>query len=248
MNKVIEIKNLTVRFRHRKAIQTALDDVSFSVNEGSTVGFIGPNGAGKTTTLHVLLGFIAPESGRATLFGESTRNPAARQRIGYLSEHPEFYRFMTGREFLDTAARLFGMPAAQRRGRTGELLELVNLSTHADKRIATYSRGMLQRIGIAQALINDPELLILDEPTNGMDPIGRLAIRSLIENLRAAGKTIFFSSHELSEIETICDEIIMINQGRIIRQGSVGELTSGHKSLEQYFIESISAEAEGVLS
>jgi ABC-2 type transport system ATP-binding protein len=233
----IEIDSLSVSFRHGKQIHQALDQVSFRVEAGKTVGFIGPNGAGKTTALHVLLGFLSPDEGHARLFGEDTSSPASRSQIGYLSEHPECYKYMTGREYLEMTAKLFGIPKADRKQRIDRLLEDVELTQHANKRIATYSRGMLQRIGLAQAMINDPELLILDEPTNGLDPLGRMRIRGIIEELKKKGKTIFFSSHELSEIETVCDEIIMIANGRIIRQGAVNELIGDRKNLEHYFLD-----------
>ncbi|MBN2162618.1 MAG: ABC transporter ATP-binding protein [Pontiellaceae bacterium] len=242
MNAVIEVSNLHVTFRHGKQVHHALNDVSFNIAAGTTVGFIGPNGAGKTTTLHILLGFIAPDSGSASLLGQDSRSAQARARIGYLSEHPECYKYMTGREYLDMTAKIFRIPKTERKERITRLLDEVELTNHADKRIATYSRGMLQRIGLAQALINDPELLILDEPTNGLDPIGRLKIRKLIEQLKAQGKTILFSSHELSEIETVCDEIIMIANGRIIRQGPVSELVSETENLEHYFLEALQQE------
>ena len=231
-------------FRHGKQVHKALDNVSFAVKSGSTVGFIGPNGAGKTTALHVLLGFIAPDSGSAQLLGQDSQSTLSRSRIGYLSEHPESYKYMTGREYLELTARLFGMTRKARQVRSNELLEEVELIDHAHKRIATYSRGMLQRIGLAQALINDPELLILDEPTNGLDPLGRLKIREIIKQLRARGKTIFFSSHELSEIETVCDEIIMIANGRIIQQGSVADLIGDKQNLEHYFLDALQAESK----
>jgi len=236
MTATIEVNDLSIAFRHGKKAHKALNRISFSVNEGRTVGFIGPNGAGKTTTLHILLGFLKPDSGTATLLGQNAASAKARSRIGYLSEHPEAYKFMTAREYLHMTGKLFGLKKAIRTQRVEELLKEVELQDHATKKIAAFSRGMLQRIGIAQALINDPELLILDEPTNGLDPIGRLKIRQLIEKLKAQGKTIFFSSHELSEIETVCDEIIMIADGSIIRQGSVKELTAGNSNLEQYFL------------
>ena len=220
-------------------MQKVLDDISFHVDAGKTVGFIGPNGAGKTTTLHILLGFLKPDAGTAEIFGEDTQSISSRNRLGYLSEHPECYRFLTAYEYLTMTARLFGLKRSERKDRIEHLLESVELQHHAKKAIGTFSRGMLQRIGIAQALINNPDLLILDEPTNGLDPVGRMKIRSLIESLKEQGKTIFFSSHELSEIETVCDEIIMISNGSIIQQGSVDALLSTGKSLEQIFLDSI---------
>ncbi|HSR87693.1 MAG TPA: ABC transporter ATP-binding protein, partial [Pontiella sp.] len=179
------------------------------------------------------------DNGRARLFGEDTSSPSSRSLIVYLSEHPECYKYMTGREYLDMTAKLFGIAKSDRKQRIDRLLEDVELTQHANKRIATYSRGMLQRIGLAQAMINDPELLILDEPTNGLDPLGRMRIRQIIEELKKQGKTIFFSSHELSEIETVCDEIIMIANGRVIRQGPVNELIGDKKNLEHYFIDAL---------
>jgi len=243
MKNILEVSNLCVAFRQGKHVHKALDNVSFAVKPGSTIGFIGPNGAGKTTTLHVLLGFVAPDSGSATLLGQDASTALSRSKIGYLSEHPESYKFMTGREYLEMTAKLFHIPKADRKQRIAELLEEVELSDHAHKKIAAYSRGMLQRIGLAQALINDPDLLILDEPTNGLDPIGRMKIRKLIEQLKARGKTIFFSSHELSEIETVCDEIIMIADGRIIKHGTLSELAGKGQSLEHYFLEALRQDA-----
>jgi ABC-2 type transport system ATP-binding protein len=189
-----------------------------------------------------LLGFIAPDSGTASLLGKETGTPESRSKIGYLSEHPESYKYMTGREYLNMTGKLFQIPKLDRKERINKLLEEVELSAHANKRIATYSRGMLQRIGIAQALINNPDLLILDEPTNGLDPLGRMKIRQIIEQLKAQGKTIFFSSHELSEIETVCDEIIMISNGHIIRQGLVSELLGQNENLEHYFLDALKNE------
>jgi ABC-2 type transport system ATP-binding protein len=242
MTTAIQINNLSVAFRHDRKTHLALDNITFEVPTGKTVGFIGPNGAGKTTTLHVLLGFVAPDSGTATLFGQDSQSTISRNKIGYLSEHPESYKFMTGREYLKLTARLFNIKGKQQKERIAELLDEVELTEHAHKKIGTYSRGMLQRIGLAQALINDPELLILDEPTNGLDPIGRLKIRQLIEQLKARGKTIFFSSHELSEIETVCDEIIMIANGKIIKQGTVADLVGDKRNLEHYFLEALQTE------
>jgi ABC-2 type transport system ATP-binding protein len=245
MTTAIEVNNLRVAFQHGRKTHIALDNISFRVTSGKTVGFIGPNGAGKTTTLHVLLGFVAPDSGSATLLDQDAQTAASRYQIGYLSEHPESYKFMTGKEYLKFTARLFNITGSQQKERVAELLEEVELTEHAHKKIGTYSRGMLQRIGLAQALINDPELLILDEPTNGLDPLGRLKIRQLIEQLKARGKTIFFSSHELSEIETVCDEIIMIAHGKIMQQGSVTELVGDKRNLEHYFLEALQSESKG---
>ncbi|MBI2438445.1 MAG: ABC transporter ATP-binding protein [Lentisphaerae bacterium] len=242
MANAIDIQGLVVEFaapRGRSAAVRALQGLSLSVAQGQVYGFLGPNGAGKTTTMHVLLGFIEATSGVARLFDEDTRRVIARRRIGYLPEHPEQYRFLTGRELLHMAGRLFGLRRAALRARVAELLALVGLETAADRRLATYSRGMLQRAGLAQALINDPDLLILDEPTSGFDPLGRLRIREIIVGARERGKTVFFSSHELSEVERVCDRVGILSGGRLVAEGSVAELVKAGESLEQYFIGAI---------
>jgi ABC-2 type transport system ATP-binding protein len=236
MEKPIEVDNLTVRFRHRGQTVTALDGVTLSVGAGEVVGFLGPNGAGKTTTMHVLLGFVAAAQGEARLFGADVRRSIARQRIGYLPEHPDTYRFLNGYELLTMAGQLFGLKGRALRQRIDDLLEQVDLKDAARRRIATYSRGMMQRIGLAQALINDPDLVILDEPTGGMDPIGRMQIRALIDDLRKRGKTVFFSSHELSEVELVCDHLVMLVGGRVVARGPADSLVEPGERLESYFL------------
>ena len=218
-----------------------MDGVSLTVPSGRVFGFLGPNGAGKTTAMHVLLGFTAANSGEALLFGTDVRRSIARQRIGYLPEHPDTYRFLTGRELLLKAGVLFLIPRKPLRRRVEEVLEMVDLRGAADRRIGTYSRGMMQRIGLAQSLINDPDLVILDEPTGGLDPIGRMAIRRIITGLRERGKTVFFSSHELSEVELVCDHIAILVGGRIVVEGSAAALVKPGESLERYFMEVVEA-------
>jgi ABC-2 type transport system ATP-binding protein len=239
MNKAIEIRDLSVSFRDRGRIVKALQGLTFSVDKGEVFGFLGPNGSGKTTTMLVLLGFIEPHAGCALMFGEDVRSRIARERIGYLPERAEAYPFLTGRELLYMAGSLFNVGRPALRSRVKELLDQLHLSEAADRRIATYSRGMLQRIGLAQALINDPDLLILDEPTGGMDPLGRMEIRKIIADLRTRGKTVFFSSHELSEVELVCDHVAIIANGRVAARGSVSELTTGSESLERYFLKTV---------
>lgn len=232
----IELEELVVGYPARSGRVDVLKGISLKVGQGQIVGFLGPNGAGKTTTIHVLLGFVEAASGSARLFGEDVRRSIARRRIGFLPEHPQTYGFLTGRELLRTAGRLFGMRGPSLKNRVEELLKIVDLETAADRRIGTYSRGMMQRIGLAQALINDPDLVILDEPTGGLDPLGRMQIRSIIGDLRSRGKTVFFSSHELSEVERVCDSVVMLVGGRIAAAGPVSELVKTSESLENYFL------------
>lgn len=240
----IETRDLTVVFSSRRGTVCALDRLSLKVETGQVFGFLGPNGAGKTTTMHILLGFIAPTAGQALLFGRDVRDSIARQRIGYLAEHPDTYRFLTGRELLYATGRLFLLPKELLRARVNETLEQVGLLHAADRRIATYSRGMMQRICLAQALINDPDLVILDEPTSGLDPIGRMEIRKIIAQLKSRGKTVFFSSHELSEVELVCDHIAILAHGRIVAQGSTSKLVAPNENLERFFMRVIKENRE----
>src|SRR5437763_10868873 len=240
MEPIIETRNLRVEYRSAKSRQPkkiAVKDLNLSIRAGEVFGFLGPNGAGKTTTMNVLLGFVNATSGAAFLFGVNVRQPIARQRIGYLPELTYYYKFLSAEELLRFYARIFGLPKAEAERRIDAVLKLVELE-HARKRpIKTYSKGMQQRVGLAQALINDPDLLILDEPTSGLDPLGRMKVREIIQRLKGEGKTVFFSSHELGEVETICDRVAIINQGELKVEGSVTELVAKHQAnLEQIFL------------
>ncbi len=237
----IDIQDLSVSFPGRSGVVHALQNLTLTVAPGTVYGFLGPNGAGKTTTLQVLLGFQEATSGTARLFGCPITQSIAREKIGYMSENPDTYPFLTGRELLTMAGRLFNLPSSVIRKRSTQLLEETGLCGAADQRIALYSRGMRQRICMAQALINDPELLILDEPTGGLDPLGRRDIRTLIAARKAAGKTIFFSSHELSEVELACDRIAILSKGRLIAEGPVNALVPPGESLERFFIKAVTA-------
>ncbi|MGI6086696.1 MAG: ABC transporter ATP-binding protein [Kiritimatiellia bacterium] len=236
MELAIEIQDLVVEFTTRHGRMRAVDGLNLSVPRGHVFGFIGPNGAGKTTTIHALLGFIAPSAGSLRVLGGDVRRAAARRRIGYMSERPEIYRFLSGRELLCNMGQLFNMSAAVARRRAGVLLGQVGLAEAADRLIAVYSRGMLQRLGLAQALMNDPELVILDEPTSGFDPLGRIEVRRIMEDLRTRGCTVFFSSHELSEVEKVCDSVGIITRGRLAASGALADLIRPGESLEQYFL------------
>ncbi|MDD5707574.1 MAG: ABC transporter ATP-binding protein [Kiritimatiellae bacterium] len=241
----ILLDGLSVRYGSGSREQLALDRVSLRVESGSVFGFIGPNGAGKTTTIHVLLGFQPPSEGTARLFGQDVRDSVARRRIGYLTEQPDVYRFLTGRELLRYFGRLCGMRGQALEARIAALLEEVGLAAAADRRLSAYSRGMRQRIGLAQAMVHDPELLILDEPTGGLDPLARRQVRGLIELWRRAGKTVFFSSHELSEVELVCDTVGILSRGRIVALGRPSDLAPAQTSLEQYFMQVIEDDRKG---
>jgi ABC-2 type transport system ATP-binding protein len=206
MDAIVETRNLRVEFRAPTAPQgkkIAVRDLNLKVNSGEVFGFLGPNGAGKTTTMNVLLGFVNATSGAAYLFGVDVREPIARQRIGYLPELTYYYKFLTAEELLRFYARVFGILRATADQRIEELIKLVELEPARKRPIKTYSKGMQQRVGLAQALINNPDLLILDEPTSGLDPLGRMKVREIIQRLKNEGKTVFFSSHELGEVETV---------------------------------------------
>jgi ABC-2 type transport system ATP-binding protein len=220
-------RGLSKSYRTGHVIQgrrPALLDLDLDVWTGEILGYVGPNGSGKTTTLKLLVGLLKPDRGEARVLGEPLASRAWRFRVGYLPEHPYLYDYLTPAEYLDYAGRLFGLGAARRRERTRELLALVGLERSADLPLRRFSKGMVQRAGLAQALVNDPELVILDEPMSGLDPIGRRLVRDLILRLRKAGKTVFFSTHILSDAETLCDRVALLRAGRLIKVGPLGEL------------------------
>jgi ABC-2 type transport system ATP-binding protein len=200
-----------------------LHGVTFQVREGEIFGFVGPNGSGKTTTLKLLMGLIRPTAGSASILGRDVQESEFRDQIGFLPENPYFYPYLTARETLDFYARLTGVSARGRAARVEELLDLVNLTHAADARLRTFSKGMLQRVGVAQSLIHDPKVLFFDEPMSGLDPIGRKEIRDVILSLRAAGKTVFMNTHILPDVEMICDRVAIIVKGRIRHQGAIEE-------------------------
>jgi ABC-2 type transport system ATP-binding protein len=197
------------------------------VEPGEVFGFLGPNGAGKTTTVKILLGLVAPTSGEARLFGLPAGDAEARRRVGYLPENFRFHDWMTGYGLLDFHARLAGVSPAERRSRIPRVLDLVGLSGRGGDRVGSYSKGMTQRIGLAQAIIHEPDLVLLDEPTSALDPVGRREVRDLIRSLRARGMTVFLNSHLLSEVEMVCDRVAIVDGGRVVRSGRLEDLLGG---------------------
>ena len=211
---------------------TAVRDLSFSVPRGQVFGFLGPNGAGKTTTINMLLGNIKPTSGSATLLGRPLGDLGARARLGFLPEKFQFHEFLTAEEFLDLHGRLYGMSAKARRKRIPEVLEMVKLFDRRRSKLSEFSKGMQQRAGLAQAILNDPELVILDEPTSALDPLGRREVREIVAELKARGKTVLLNSHLLGEIEMTCDQVAILKKGEVIRVGSLDDLLAAPATVE----------------
>ena len=208
----------------RKRPYRALDRLSLRIEAGEVFGFLGPNGAGKTTTLKLLMQLIFPTSGRAEILGRPVGDVPTRQRIGYLPEHPYFYDYLTGEELLTYFAELFGYGPAERRRRVSALLDRIGLGAERRMQLRKYSKGMVQRVGIAQALLNDPEVLFLDEPMSGLDPLGRREIRNLILELRDQGRTVFFSSHILTDAEALCRRVAVVAGGRLAACGTLADI------------------------
>lgn len=236
---VVEITNLTKDYEvgfWRKRKVRALDGLSLSIDRGEIFGFLGANGAGKTTTLKLLMRLIFPTGGSARILGHDISEVGMHECIGYLPENPYFYDYLTAREFLDYCAEIFGYPAAERRKRSADLLARVKLDEKRwDTQLRKFSKGMLQRVGLAQSLINDPEIVFLDEPMSGLDPVGRREVRDLIAALRDEGKTVFMCSHILSDIEVLCDRVAILKRGRLAQVGYLDELrgtTDGPSRME----------------
>jgi ABC-2 type transport system ATP-binding protein len=208
----------------------ALKDLSLEVREGETFGFLGPNGAGKTTTILVLLNLIRPSSGSARLFGQPVTDSGVHRRLGYLPESVNLHDYYTGQGLLEFYAKLLKVPVETRASRIAELLKLLRLEDAAHKSVAKYSKGMLQRLGFAQAMLHDPDLLILDEPTASLDPVGRKEFRDILMELKRRGKTIFISSHILSEVESVCDRVAILQKGELKRIGTLQELSTARST------------------
>ncbi len=234
---VVSVQGLSKTYRTGfwlNQLLTPLQDCSLTVRRGQTFGMLGPNGAGKTTTVKCLLGITQPSQGEGTILGRPLGDQQIKQQVGYLPENPYFYDYLTAWEFLEFAGQVFCIPHSILKERIPTLLELVGLPLDAarKKQMRTYSKGMLQRTGMAQALINDPELVFLDEPMSGLDPIGRYQMREIILSLRQQGKTVFFNSHILSDVEVICDQVALLIGGQLICQGSLDELLGETQSYQ----------------
>ncbi len=245
---IVEIRQLTKTYRTGFWLNqklTPMKGYDLTVYEGETFGLLGPNGAGKTTLLKTLLGLVQPTSGSGKILGHPLGNQAMRQAIGYLPENPFFYDYLTGWEFLEFTAGLFQIPRHLQKQRIPLLLEMVGLS-HKDarkKQMRRYSKGMLQRVGMAQALINDPDLVFLDEPMSGLDPLGRYQIREIILSLKKQGKTIFFNSHVLADVEAICDRVGILHQGELICEGPLDQLLG---TTNTYHVQGLGGYVEGL--
>ncbi len=211
----------------RKRPKCALKPLDLRVEEGEIFGFLGPNGAGKTTTLKLLMDLVSPTAGTARILGMEWNNPQVKAQIGFLPEQPYFYDYLTARELLEYYAQLSGVPAKDRSRKVGEMLDRVGLRDSAAVQLRKFSKGMLQRVGIAQAILHDPKIVFLDEPMSGLDPMGRREVRDLMEQLKKEGKTVFFSTHILTDAEALCDRVAIIHLGELRGVGAVADLTSG---------------------
>ena len=225
-NPVLVIEGLRKTYKGHLSLSSreVIRGLDLVVQQGEVFGLLGQNGAGKTTTIKMILSLIFPNEGSIRIFGEKQTSVAVRERVGFLPENPFFYEYLTGREFLDFYGQLFGYTKVERKKRTEEILEKVGMMDRADMQLRKYSKGMLQRIGMGQVLINDPDFVILDEPMSGLDPIGRREFRDIILDLKSRGKTVFFSSHILSDAEAICDRVGIMKEGKIGLSGSLSEL------------------------
>ena len=242
---ILECTGITKVFRTGlRGRVNALNEVDLSVREGEIFGLLGPNGAGKTTLVKILLGLVSATRGKATLFNTDVRDYHIRSRLGYLPENPNFPPYLSGKQVMELFGRLASIPPENLKQQISTLLSLLNIEESRDRKVSTYSKGMLQRLGMAQALLSDPDIVFLDEPTDGVDPLGRRDIRAALIRLKEAKKTIFLNSHLLSEVEMLCDRVAIMGEGRILASGSLEELTG--KS-DKYRI-SCSPMSEGVLT
>jgi ABC-2 type transport system ATP-binding protein len=246
---ILEVHDLHKTFRigfFRKKVR-ALSGVGFSVQRGEIFGYVGPNGAGKTTSIKCMLQLIYPDRGKVSIFGRPTGDPAARRRLGYLPESPYIYTYLKPLEFLDLCGRLTGLDGATRRKRSAELLEQLSLTHAVDRPIGRFSKGMMQRLGVCQALLHDPELLILDEPFSGLDPLGRRDIRELLLDQKKQGKTLVFTSHVLSDVEALCDRVAIVQRGSLVACGTIHQLLKPEVQTVEVELTGVNAELRAAL-
>lgn len=246
MSALVQVDNLAKTFRQGFFMRRveAVKGVSFSVERGEIFGFLGPNGAGKTTTIKMLTGLIRPSSGHATVFGHAIPSPEAMRQVGFLPENPYVYPYLTPREFVEMCGRLSGLSGKAVRSRTMQCLERVGIAYAADRQVRRLSKGMLQRTGLAAALVADPELLLLDEPMSGLDPVGRKEVRDLIVDERRNGRTIFFSTHILTDVETLCDRVVILRKGEVVVSGVMSELLRGDVRRTDLTLSNVGGELE----
>lgn len=230
----IVVSNLSKSYKAKDKLVTIVNDISFTVDKGSVFGFIGPNGAGKTSTIKMIVGLSHPTSGSVKILGKSPFDFETRAKIGFMPESPTFYQYLTGYEFLEMIATLFKISHKEKR--IHDILEEVDLTAAKNKRIRTYSKGMLQRLGLAQALINDPEILFLDEPLDGLDPLGRAEVKKIITLLKNKHKTIFINTHILGDVAEVCDKVGIIDGGILLALDHPQTIAKGYKDLEEAFV------------
>ena len=245
MENVLVVNNLDIVYGKGHLKKKVLEDINFAVKKGEIFGFLGPNGAGKTTTIKAILGLLPPCRGKVLLFQKSPLFSGSRQSIGYMPEIANYYWYLTPKELLILYGEIFNIERKALLRRIDELLVLVELVNHKNALMKTFSKGMLQKVSFAQSLINDPELLILDEPTTGLDPVSRMNVRNILLNLKNKGKTIFFSSHELSEVEIISDRVAILKNGRLLKTARPKDIMNEkgeHLTLEKYFFELVKNE------
>ncbi len=236
----IVVNKLSKEFYTKNGNVSAVHELSLSIQNGSVFGFLGPNGAGKTTTMKMLVGLILPTGGEIFIAGGNPSQIATRRLIGFMPESPSFYGYLSGREFLEFVSDIFGIEEKKKQERIEIVLREVDLIGREDRQIRTYSKGMLQRLGLAQALINDPEILFLDEPLDGLDPLGRAEIKKIFFELKKRGKTIFFNSHILADVAELCDSVGIIDKGILIECDTPSALSKGYRDLEDAFVHIIS--------
>lgn len=244
----IRIKNLTKDFSVgiRGVKLRAVDDLCLEVGDNEIFGLLGPNGSGKSTTIKIILGLLEASAGRCEIYGKPSKQVDARRSVGFLPEAPYFYRYLTGRELVRYYARICMVPRSEIDAAVDSVIELVGMTEAAHRRVGTYSKGMLQRIGLAQSLVHDPQLVILDEPTAGVDPLGSAAIADIVRELKRRGKTVLLSSHLLAQIEGLCDRVAILHRGKLVREGRVDDLVED-KDAESLVVEGLSAEGRAAV-